>query len=106
MQTVRKVSRFRAKPSVRGLCPQPRLTAMSYLHIQIYGSGLLVRLNQLARRSALMDSKAILGICVLLSFIAFGRVAQLYIWSRVQGLPRKDALNALVVPHMFRFVGL
>src|SRR5258708_16637084 len=53
-----------------------------------------------------MDSKAILGICVLLSFVAFARVAQLYMWPRVQGLPGKDALNALVVPHMFRFVGL
>jgi hypothetical protein len=53
-----------------------------------------------------MDSKAIIGICVLLCFVAFGRVAQLFIWPRLQGLSREEALNMLVAPHMFRFVGL
>jgi len=53
-----------------------------------------------------MDSKALVGLSVCLSFLAFSRVAQLYIWPRLQGMRRKDALNALVVPHMFRFVGL
>ena len=53
-----------------------------------------------------MDSKAIIGISVLLNFVAFGKVAQLYIWPRLQAIPREDGLNALVAPHMFRFVGL
>ena len=53
-----------------------------------------------------MDSKAIIGLSVLFCFVAFGRVTQLYIWPRLQGLRRDDALNVLVVPHMFRFVGL
>jgi hypothetical protein len=30
----------------------------------------------------------------------------LYIWPRLQVIPREDALVALVVPHTFRFVGL
>ncbi len=53
-----------------------------------------------------MDSKAIIGISVLLNFVAFGSVAQLYIWPRLQAVRREDALRALVAPHMFRFVGL
>ena len=53
-----------------------------------------------------MDSKAIIGISVVLNFVAFAKVAQLYIWPRLQGMRREEALNALVAPHMFRFVGL
>jgi hypothetical protein len=53
-----------------------------------------------------MDSKLIIGISVAFCFVAFGRVFQLYIWPRLQDLPRDDALNLLVAPHMFRFVGL
>src|SRR2546429_6540113 len=53
-----------------------------------------------------MDSKAIIGISVVLNFVAFAKVAQLYIWPRLQGMRREEALNALAAPHMFRFVGL
>src|SRR5438445_12245287 len=53
-----------------------------------------------------MDSKAIIGISVVLNFVAFAKVAQLYIWPRLQAMRREEALNALVAPHMFRFVGL
>jgi hypothetical protein len=53
-----------------------------------------------------MDSKALIGLSVCLSFVAFGRVVWLYVWPRLQRMRREDALNALVVPHMFRFVGL
>jgi hypothetical protein len=53
-----------------------------------------------------MDSKAIIGISALLNFVAFGKVTQLYIWPRLQAMRREDALNALVAPHTFRFVGL
>jgi hypothetical protein len=53
-----------------------------------------------------MDSRALIGLSILLSFFASARVAQLYLWPRLRNLPREDALNALVVPHMFRFVGL
>lgn len=53
-----------------------------------------------------MNSKVLIGICIVVSFIAFGRMLQLYVWPRLRGMSREDALNALAVPHMFRFVGL
>ena len=53
-----------------------------------------------------MDSKAIIGISVVLGFVAFGRVAQLFIWPRLREMRREDALQVLVAPHMFRYVGL
>lgn len=53
-----------------------------------------------------MNTKAIIGLSVLVGFIAFGRVAQLYIWPRLQAMDREDALNALIAPHMFRYAGL
>ncbi len=53
-----------------------------------------------------MDSKAIIGISVILNLLAFGIIVQLYIWPRLRGLSREDALTLLTAPHMFRFVGL
>jgi hypothetical protein len=53
-----------------------------------------------------MDSRALIGLSILLSFLASARIAQLYVWPRLRNLPRHEALNALVVPHMFRFIGL
>src|SRR5262245_26530134 len=53
-----------------------------------------------------MDSRAIIGLSVLMSFIAFGRVTQLYILPRLRDMRRDDVLTALVAPHMFRFIGL
>lgn len=53
-----------------------------------------------------MDSTALVGLSVLLSFVAFGRVTQLFIWPRLRSMRREEALLLLVAPHMFRFVGL
>jgi hypothetical protein len=53
-----------------------------------------------------MNLAAIFGISVLMSFIAFGIVTNLYIWPGLRAIPREQALLALVVPHTFRFVGL
>ncbi len=53
-----------------------------------------------------MDVRAVFGLSVLMSFLAFGVVTTLYIWPRLRGLDRCAALVALVVPHTFRFVGL
>jgi hypothetical protein len=53
-----------------------------------------------------MDGRALIGLSILLNFFASARVAQLYVWPRLRNLPREEALNALVVPHMFRFIGL
>lgn len=53
-----------------------------------------------------MATGALFGLSVLLSFIAFGLVAKLYVWPAVRVRRTEDALIALVVPHAFRFVGL
>ena len=53
-----------------------------------------------------MDTRAIFGLSVLLSGVAFGLVTRLYIWPRLRTLERDRALLPLVVPHTFRFVGL
>ncbi|UCI07080.1 hypothetical protein [Mesorhizobium sp. B1-1-8] len=53
-----------------------------------------------------MNTKEIIGLSVLLGLVAFGRVAQLYIWPRLQVMDREDALNALIAPHMIRYAGL
>src|SRR5438034_1532615 len=53
-----------------------------------------------------MDTRAVIGLSILLSFFASARIAQLYVWPRLRSLPREEALNVLVAPHMFRFIGL
>ena len=53
-----------------------------------------------------MDIHALFGLSVLMSFVAFGIVMKLYIWPRLRILPRENALAILVVPHIFRFIGL
>jgi hypothetical protein len=53
-----------------------------------------------------MNSDAIIGLSVLLCFIASSTVAGNYITPRLQAWSREDAIKALVAPHMFRFVGL
>src|SRR5262245_45815214 len=53
-----------------------------------------------------MNYLAIIGLSVLLCFIAFSIVAWNYITPRLQTLSREDAIKALAAPHMFRFVGL
>jgi hypothetical protein len=53
-----------------------------------------------------VDIQALFGLSVLISFVAFGLVPKLYIWSRLRILERDDALIPLVLPHTFRFIGL
>ena len=53
-----------------------------------------------------MTSGALFGLSVLINFVASGIVAKLYLWSRLRGMRREEALLPLAVPHMFRFVGL
>src|SRR5215831_18080771 len=57
-------------------------------------------------RKASMTSEALLGLSVLMNFVASGIVTRLYIWPRLRAMSREEALLPLVVPHMFRFVGL
>jgi len=53
-----------------------------------------------------MNSDALFGLSILMSFIGFGIVTKLYIWPRLRVMRREDALISLVVFHTFRFVGL
>src|SRR5262245_30403589 len=53
-----------------------------------------------------MDIQAIFGLSVLMGFVAFGLVAQLYLWPRLRILERDEALLPLLLSHTFRFIGL
>jgi hypothetical protein len=53
-----------------------------------------------------MNVQAVFGLSILLSFLAFGLVAKLYVWPQLRMMKRDDALLPLVAVHMFRFVGL
>src|SRR5262245_44403249 len=53
-----------------------------------------------------MNSDALFGLSILMSFLAVGLVTKVYIWPRLRVMPRTDALIPLVIPHTFRFVGL
>ena len=53
-----------------------------------------------------MNVQMLFGLSALMSFVAWSLVARLYVWRWLKSLSRNDALAALIVPHMFRFVGL
>ena len=53
-----------------------------------------------------MKVPALFGLSIVMSFVAFGLVAKIYIVPRLRMQRRDDALLPLVVPHTFRFVGL
>jgi hypothetical protein len=53
-----------------------------------------------------MNSGALFGLSVLMNFVASGIVTKLYIWPWLRVMTREEALLPLMVPHMFRFVGL
>ena len=53
-----------------------------------------------------MTTDVVFGLSILMSFFAFGIVTKVYIWPRLRGMRRANALMPLVIPHTFRFVGL
>ncbi len=54
-----------------------------------------------------MNTHALLGISALMSFVASGVAANLYVWPRLRAMHLSDALVPLVAPHMFlRTIGL
>lgn len=53
-----------------------------------------------------MNELEIIGLSVLLCFIASSIVAANFITPHLQAWSREDAIKALAAPHMFRFVGL
>src|SRR4030095_8741065 len=54
----------------------------------------------------MMPLRALFGISVILSFIAWGVIARRYIWPALRRVPRTQALRPLLLLHAFRFVGL
>src|SRR5262245_47045907 len=53
-----------------------------------------------------MPVEAVFWLSMLLSFVATAIVAKLYIAPKLREKRRDDALLPLIVPHLFRFVGL
>ncbi len=53
-----------------------------------------------------MNTRALFGLSFLVSATAFGVVVSVYLWPRLRRLEQNAALRALVVPHIFRFIGL
>lgn len=53
-----------------------------------------------------MNSGALFGLSVLMSFVAFGLVTKIYLVPTFQVMRREVALTAPVIPHTFRFLGL
>ena len=54
----------------------------------------------------MMPTRALFGISIALSFIAWGIVLAQYLWPVLRGRPRRDAMRPLILLHCFRFVGL
>jgi hypothetical protein len=54
-----------------------------------------------------MNVLALFGISTLMSLIASGVIAKVYVWPRLRVMNRDEALRLLVMPHMLlRFIGL
>jgi hypothetical protein len=53
-----------------------------------------------------MTIQALFGLSIIMSFVASGIVAWLFLWPWLRSMPRDDALLRLLVPHTFRFIGL
>ena len=53
-----------------------------------------------------MPPRAVYGISIVFSFIAWGIVTARYVWPALRTLPRARALRPLLVLHGFRFIGL
>jgi hypothetical protein len=54
----------------------------------------------------MMPPRALFGISVALSFVAWGIVAGRYLWPALRSQPRANALQPLLLLHAFRFIGL
>jgi hypothetical protein len=53
-----------------------------------------------------MNTRALFGLSVLMSFVAFGLVTGFYLYPALEVLPTVSALTALVVVHAYRYIGL
>src|SRR5262249_27230368 len=62
--------------------------------------------SALSWSEAVMTIQTLFGLSIIMSFVASGIVAWLFLWPWLRDLPRDDALLRLLVPHTFRFIGL
>ncbi|HEY6622059.1 MAG TPA: hypothetical protein VIY68_21155 [Steroidobacteraceae bacterium] len=53
-----------------------------------------------------MNLRALFGLSILMSFVAFVLITKLYIWPQLHAVSMASALTALVAIHMYRFIGL
>ena len=53
-----------------------------------------------------MNSGALFGLSVLMGFGAFGIITKIYLLPSLRAMRRDHALTALLIPHLFRFMGL
>jgi hypothetical protein len=54
----------------------------------------------------MMPTRALFGISIAFSFIAWGIVLARYLWPVLRRRSRADAMHPLILLHCFRFVGL
>jgi hypothetical protein len=54
----------------------------------------------------MMPPRAVSGISIIFSCMAWGMVTARYVWPALRTLPRARALRPLLVLHGFRFIGL
>jgi membrane protein required for beta-lactamase induction len=54
----------------------------------------------------MLSSRALFGISIAFSFIAWGIVLARYVWPVLRSQSRADAMQPLILLHCFRFVGL
>ena len=53
-----------------------------------------------------MPSIALFGITIAFSFVVWGLAARQYVWPRLRGRSREDAVRPILFLHAFRFMGL
>lgn len=53
-----------------------------------------------------MNSGALFGLSVLMGFVAFAIVTKIYLLPPLRVMRREHALTALLIPNIFRFIGL
>jgi hypothetical protein len=54
----------------------------------------------------MMPPLVLFGISIVFSFLAWGIVLARYVWPELRRQSRADAMQPLILPHCFRFIGL
>src|SRR5258708_37109136 len=62
--------------------------------------------GQQGNRRRPVNSGAVFGLSVLMGFVAFAIVTKIYLLPPLRVMRREHALTALLIPNIFRFIGL